>query len=343
MSFGDHLDELRRRLLFAGVGVAALFVAALFFGSRILTILAAPLMTALRDAGQAQTLLATSPLEGFGAFVKVSTVAALLVGMPWVVYQAWLFVAPGLYEKEKRFVYFLIPLSAFLTAVGTLFLYFIILPISLYFLISFGAGLMRQSVERAPLPAGVTLPGAVVLAHEPEAPPVGSWWVNSTLAQWRIRIDDHRTLGIPLIGAGADDGEAGGGGGGMIAQQYRVSEYVSLVLMLGVAFAIAFQLPLVLLLLGWVGLLNAADLSKYRKQVLFGCVVGSALLPTQDPWSLLALSGVLYGLFELGILFMRFVPARRVAAGLTLSTPRAHPHAVAEKKGKAGTDSEEEA
>jgi len=341
MSFGDHLDELRRRLLLAGVGVVALFVVALFFGSRILTILAAPLMAALREAGQAPTLLATSPLEGFGAFVKVSTVAALLVAMPWVVYQVWLFVAPGLYEKERRFVYFLIPLSAALTAVGTLFLYFVILPISLYFLITFGAGLMIQEVERAPLPVGVTLPGVMILRHEPEAPPVGSWWVNSTMVQLRVRIDNQRTMGVALTGGGGGDG--GSTGGGMIAQQYRVSEYVSLVLMLGVAFAIAFQLPLVLLLLGWVGLVRAADLSKYRKQVLFGCVVGSALLPTQDPWSLLALSGVMYALFELGIIFMRFVPARRVAAGLTLSTPWDAPRGGGGKKEKAGTDSEEEA
>lgn len=304
MTFGDHLDELRRRLLWAGVGIVAMFVVGLIFGSSILVILTEPLMRALKATGQAPTLLATSPLEGFGAYIKVATVAAFIVAMPWALYQLWLFVAPGLYEKERRFVYFLLPLSAILTAAGALFLYYVILPISLFFLISFGAGLLRDDPIPAPLPSGITLPSAPILAQEPPEPAAGDWWVNSTLSQLRIRIDSERTMGVPLVG------------GGMIAQQYRISEYVNLVLLLGIAFAIAFQLPLALLLLGWVGLVKPSDLARHRKHVLFGCVVGSALMPTQDPWSLLALSGVLYGLFELGILFMRFVPPRRVAQGL---------------------------
>lgn len=304
MTFGDHLDELRRRLLWAGVGIVSMFVVGLFFGSLVLGILTDPLIHALKATGQAPTLLATSPLEGFGAYIKIATVSAFVVSMPWALYQLWLFVAPGLYDKERRFVYFLLPLSAVLTAAGALFLYFVILPISLFFLISFGAGLLSETATSAPLPPGVTLPVTPILAQEPAAPAPGEWWVNSTMAQLRVRVDADRTMGVPLVG------------NGMIAQQYRISEYVNLVLMLGIAFSIAFQMPLALLLLGWVGLVTPADLTRYRKYVIFGCVVGSALMPTQDPWSLLALSGVLYGLFELGIVFMRLVPPRRVAEGL---------------------------
>lgn len=304
MTFGDHLDELRRRLLLAAVGVAALFVVGLIFGSSILSLLTAPLIHALKAAGQATTLLATSPLEGFGAYVKVATVSAFIASMPWAIYQLWLFISPGLFIQERRFVYFLIPLSAALTVASAVFLYFVILPISLFFLISFGAGLLQENPVFSPPPSGISLPQAVILEHEPESAGAGSWWINSNLGQLRVRVDAETTMGIPLVGSG------------MIAQQYRISEYVNLVLLLGIAFALAFQLPLALLLLGWVGLVRPEDLSPHRKYVLFGCVVGSALLPTQDPWSLLALSGVLYGLFELGILFMRFVPARRVAGGL---------------------------
>lgn len=304
MTFGDHLDELRRRLLWAGVGIVLMFVVALFFASPVLGVLADPLIRALKAAGQAPALLATSPLEGFGAYIKIATVSAFIVAMPWALYQLWLFIAPGLYDKERRFVYFLIPLSALLTAAGALFLYFVILPISLFFLISFGAGLLSENSAPAPLPPGITLPVAPILANDPATSAPGEWWINSTLAQLRFRIDAERVMGVPLVG------------GGLIAQQYRISEYVNLVLVLGIAFSIAFQLPLALLLLGWVGLVKPQDLTRYRKYVIFGCVVGSALMPTQDPWSLLALSGVLYGLFELGIVFMRFIPPRRVAEGL---------------------------
>jgi sec-independent protein translocase protein TatC len=310
MTFGDHLDELRSRLLWAGVGVVLMFVVGLIFGSSILAILTHPLIHALKATGQAPTLLATSPLEGFGAYVKVATVAAFVVAMPWALYQLWLFVSPGLYEKERRFVYFLLPLSAALTAAGALFLYYVILPISLFFLISFGAGLLTESPAPAPLPPGMSLPVTPILSQEPASPAPGEWWVNSTLAQLRVRVDAERTMGVPLVGAG------------LIAQQYRVSEYVNLVLVLGIAFSVAFQLPLALLLLGWVGLVTPGDLTRYRKYVLFGCVVGSALMPTQDPWSLLALSGVLYGLFELGIVFMRLIPPRRVAEGLLTRSGR---------------------
>lgn len=319
MSFGEHLDELRRRVLWSALGVAVLFVVALIFGSPLLRLLTAPLIGALKAADQATTLLATSPLEGFGAYIKVATAAAVLVAMPWILYQLWLFVAPGLYPRERRFVYFLLPLSGLLTVAGALFLYFVILPISLFFLISFGAGLLRDDPLSAPLPPHISLPEIPILTHEPSEPEVGQLWVNSTTAQLRIRADANTTVGVPLVA------------GGMIAQQYRISEYVNLVLLLGIAFAVAFQLPLALLLLAWVGLVRPEDLTKHRRHVIFGCIVGSALLPTQDPWSLLALSGVLYALFELGIAFMRFVPPSRVAEGLI------------RRPGGAHTDADEEA
>lgn len=305
MSFGDHLEELRRRVTFALAGIVVLFVLGLYFGGPLLRVMAAPLLSALRAAGQSPTMLATSPLEAFGSYIKVATVAALVTGMPWLLYQLWLFVAPGLYPREQRFAYFLLPMSGVLTAVGLSVLYYVILPISLYFLISFGSGLMATQVPTAEVPAGMVLPTVPVLQGDPADAPVGSMWMNKPLGQLRMQVGPNEVMGLPLIA------------GGVIAQQYRVSEYVNLVFLLGLAFAVAFQVPMVMLLLSWAGIITPTDVTSKRKQVILGCVVGAALLPTQDPWSLVLLSAMLIGLFELGVLLMRFVPARRIAGTMT--------------------------
>jgi len=101
--------------------------------------------------------------------------------------------------------------------------------------------------------------------------------------------------------------------GGQIAQMYRVGEYISIVFGLAFAFAVAFQLPLVMLLLNWVGIIEPKDVTKYRKHAVFGCAVGGAVFTPQDPWSMIMLGTALYALFEFGIVLMRFVPARSVA------------------------------
>lgn len=312
MSFGEHLDELRKRLVFALVGLGALFVLGLVFGGPLLSFLTAPLIGALRDAGEAPNLLATSPLETFASYLKVATVFALVLGMPWVLFQTWRFVAPGLYAQERRFVYFLFPLSIALTLAGIAILYLVILPLTLRFLILFGTGLVGTTPTTAPLPEGAPpLASMPVLDADPTDAPVGSMWFSRSLGQLRLQVEPARAVGWPASAGGA------------IVQQYRISEYVNLVFMLGLAFAIAFQVPMVQLLLAWAGLLKHQTLTAYRKHVLLGCVVGAALLPTQDPWSLIVLSALLYGLFELGIVLMRVVPARRIAQGLGPAAPPA--------------------
>lgn len=302
MSIGDHLEELRRRLIFSLIGVGILFIAGLLLGGQLLTIITQPVIHALHAAGQAPNLQATSPIESFSAFLKVASVSALLAGLPWILYQVWLFIAPGLYDNEQRFVYVLIPMSLALTAVGMAILYFVILPLCLYFLIQFGATLIDVRVDTAPLPPDLVLPQMPVLQFDPPGDvATGSMWFNSTLGQIRMQGGPGHVMAVAL------------GSGGVIAQQYRVGEYINLVLMMGLAFGIAFQVPLVLMLLSWAGLVRAEQLTRYRKHVVMGCVLGAALLPTQDPWSLLVLSVMLLALFELGIALMRMRGLRRLA------------------------------
>ncbi|RMH24751.1 MAG: preprotein translocase subunit TatC [Planctomycetota bacterium] len=300
MSFGDHLEELRRRLIWALAGPVPILIAALAFGGPILAFLIAPLERQLAAAGQPVRLLATSPVEPFGAYLKVATAAAVLVSAPWILYQAWLFVAPGLYRSERRFVYVLMPLSAVMTAASMLFFYTAMLPVMLRFFIVFGAFIVQPNPGTAPVPEGLTLPTVPVLAADPPDPAPGQMWINERMNELRVATGSPgavAVVGAPLASGGA------------IAQQYRVGEYVNLVFGLALVLAVAFQLPVAMLLAGWVGLVRPADLTPWRKHVLFGCAIAGAIFTPADPGSMLLLMVPLYALFEFGLVLMRVVPA----------------------------------
>ena len=308
MSLGEHLEDLRKRLMWALLGLVPLFILGLVLGGPLLTLVLQPLLKALAAAGEPMGLQATSPFETLSAYLKIAIVFAALLSTPWIVLQAWLFISPGLHTYERRFIYLLLPMSGALTALGMVFLYKVLLPASLTFLISFGSGIVREDPHHAAMPEGIALPTIPVLAADPPTAligtpdvPLGAMWVNSTLSELRIATGPGVAKGLRLSGGGA------------IRQEYRVGEYVNLFFLLGMILAIAFQLPLVLMILSWVGILTPKDLTPYRKHILFGCAVGAALLPSQDPFTMIVLWAVFYGLFEFGIVLMRFVPARVVA------------------------------
>lgn len=308
MSFGDHLEDLRKRLFWALLGPVPIIIVCFVFGERLLDFLLIPVEQQLREAGQPMRLQATSPLEPFAAYLKVAITVGILAAGPWILYQFWIFIAPGLHRHERRFVYFLIPMSAVLTAVAAIFLYSVLLPVSLGFLIRFGAGLAAQQTPIAELPPEAPFVEIPSIRGDPTDPAPSRVWINEHLQELRFAIPTDaggvRILGAPLTAGGA------------IAQQYRVMEYVNLVFALGIVFAVAFQLPLVMLLLGWTGIATPESFRGKRRYVLFGCVVSGAVLTPADPISMTLLAAPLYGLFELGILMMRFATARRVAAGL---------------------------
>jgi len=103
MSFGDHLDDLRRRVLFAILGLVPLIILGLMVGGPVLELLTQPVIEAMREAGEPSGLLATGPMESFISYLKVAFGVALLLGLPWIFYQLWLFISPGLYSNERRF------------------------------------------------------------------------------------------------------------------------------------------------------------------------------------------------------------------------------------------------
>ncbi len=304
MSFGDHLEELRKRLLWAILGIVPLFILAFAFGRPVLQLLITPAQEELRARGQASTLQATAPLETFGAVVQVALIITILVGSPWILYQLWLFVAPGLYRAERKFFYRLAPLSAALTALSVAFLYWVILPVVLAFFIGFSATIGQGRVPTAPLPEGVTLGSMPVLEADPpdETLFVGAHWYNRRLGQHRLCIELPEG-GPPVIRTHEMTIGAG------IVQQYKIADYVRTLLNMGLAFGVGFQMPVVVLLLGWAGIVTRRMLKKFRRHAVAGCAIAGAILTPADPMSMVLLAIPLYALYEFGIFLLWVWPS----------------------------------
>ncbi len=303
MSLGDHLEELRKRVMYALIGVAVLFFAGLYFGPTILHWLIIPVQQALRDGNLPPTLLATGMFETFFTYLKISTISAVVLGFPWILWQAWRFVAPGLYRHEQRFVTMLLPMSVVLSVLSGLFLYLVVLPLMLHFFVHFGNTVSPELAPTAPLPAGVSPLNIPVLGADPPAPKAGDSWINSDLKELRVVLPTATGTTIYSTPLSTSSG---------IILQPRVGEWIDTLLGIALAFAAGFQLPVVILLLGWVGIVTPAFLAKYRKHALFVIAIIAALLTPPDPTSMCILIAPLYLLFEFGILMLRFFPASKV-------------------------------
>jgi sec-independent protein translocase protein TatC len=127
----DHLVELRARLLRGVAGLVLLFIALLPFANRLYAWLAQPLLDKLPKGGQ---LIAVEVASPFFAPLKLAFFVALVVAMPWLLYQAWAFVAPGLYQREKKLAAPLLASALVLFYAGCAFAYFIVLPAVFTFL-----------------------------------------------------------------------------------------------------------------------------------------------------------------------------------------------------------------
>jgi sec-independent protein translocase protein TatC len=311
MSFGDHLEDLRRRIIFSFVGVLPIFFVAFAFRNPLIELLIAPARAALIEGGQASTLISLGMIEIFAAAVHLSVVITVLLGSPWLLYQLWLFVAPGLYKHERRFVHVLLPFSGVLVASSIAFMYLAVLPVILAFFVGFGSQITSPPVPVAPLPEGVVLPEFPVLLADPDVIVPGNAWVNPEIMQLRVAIPNKSDPDAkPLIRAAELIDVSG------ITQQYRISEYLKSVLNLALAFGIAFQTPVVVVLLGWVGIIDAKAMGKYRRYAIAICSVLGAVLTPADPVSMMLLAVPLYLLYELGLLILRLVPVSRIVGDL---------------------------
>ncbi len=141
MSFLEHLEELRSRIFKALAGVGVMFLLSLTFSSQLWSFVCQPAVQALKTLGYEPYLAQIEPMESFNIiWFKLPIVCAIFLGSPWVVYQVWAFISPGLYRREKRWAAPFIICSAGLFILGGVFAYFVIFRYGLTFLLSIAKG-----------------------------------------------------------------------------------------------------------------------------------------------------------------------------------------------------------
>ncbi len=145
MTFGEHLEELRSRLLRAIVATVAAFIAAFCFADALMAVATRPYRVVTESLRQDPSLKAIGPGQGFFAYMQVCLVAGLAVAGPVWIHQLWAFIAAGLYSRERRFVYRFFPLALVLFAAGVALGYFVMVPLGLRFLLTFADPALVQN------------------------------------------------------------------------------------------------------------------------------------------------------------------------------------------------------
>ncbi len=350
MSFGDHLEELRSRVFKAVAVLIPLAILLFFLAPYLREALCQPLFDALRANGQPAQVQSIAPAETLMVEFKLSIIGAIVVGAPWILFQIWKFISPGLYSHEKRFVHFLVPASCVLTAIGVSLFYFIMLPFTLMFLVGWGAPvpLVVDGSIAGEIAGGPNLP---ILAANPQFPQAGQMWVRMPEQVLCIAVPNE-LVAQPLtskIVKGTESavqsaldavvssastpapasetapatpprapmrvleialGQAGG-----VQPNFRLEDYTDFALLLLAGVVVAFQMPLAILLLGWIGLVDVALLRKKRKIALFVMAIIAAVVTPPDATSMFIMLVPLYALYELGILLLIYLPASRVREG----------------------------
>ena len=138
MSFLDHLDELRRRIFYSLIAVVLGVLGSWTFADEIYAGLARPLTQTLRELHMEDTLVYTNPVAPFSLYIHLSLITGLFVASPFILWQVWGFLSPGLYPREKKYAVPFVLLSSGLFIAGGVFAYTIAFPASLRFLLNFG-------------------------------------------------------------------------------------------------------------------------------------------------------------------------------------------------------------
>ena len=302
MPLGDHLEELRGRLIYCLIAPLILAIPALVFGRHILEWLLKPIREAMVSAGLPSRIQLLSPTEPMISYFKIGVLAAFLAAAPVILWQLWKFIEPGLYPREKKVAYLLLPGSTALLIMGIVFNYYVVFPMTLKVLVLFAQTM--QPVSMLAPPDGQATPPEVLdhlltipqYAYDPPELKPGEFYLNTQRHQLRTVGADGKYYGVDLQ---IDTG---------FAQQYEIKAYLNMMLGMTLAFALAFQLPLILLVLGWVGIVDVGMLRRYRRHAMLGCAIASAVLTPPDVTSMIAMLVPLYGLYELSIVLLYFIP-----------------------------------
>ena len=231
----SHLVELRSRLLRVFIGVGVVFIALFPFANPLYEYLSAPLMQHLPQDSSMVAIEVASP---FLTPFKLTLLLALCVSLPYVFYQLWAFVAPGLYKRERHLALPLMVSSTVLFYIGMAFAYFIVFPLMFAFF-------------NAVAPEGVT-----------------------------VMTD--------------------------------ISRYLDFVVKIFIAFGLAFEVPVLTVLLVKSGMTTPARLAAKRPYIIIGAFVVGMILTPPDVLSQVLLALPVWGLFEIGLLLTRLMkPAAR--------------------------------
>jgi len=134
MTLGEHLEELRRRVIYTLGGLVVGIIVAALFGQRLLDALKLSYARAMSELNLAGDLAVPTVTAGFTTYFYVALVAGVLIASPWIFYQLWMFISAGLYPNERRYVLYSVPFSAMLFVSGAIFFLFVAsLPLMRFF------------------------------------------------------------------------------------------------------------------------------------------------------------------------------------------------------------------
>jgi sec-independent protein translocase protein TatC len=293
MTVGEHLEDLRWRIILGLGGFILALAVCLIFGDHVFVWFCKPLYKVLAAKGLNTQLHYDELGEGFTTWIQVCLVTATAVASPWLVYQIWQFIAAGLYPHERKYVTKYAPLSIALLVGGMIFVYTLVLPWTIIFFLDFA--------DSVPVPRGgdVTTTQAYTpfalpkLPGNPPHPRDGEMWID-TVGQ-RIRLFNEGQMFS--VRYGSDN---------LLAPDIKVSEYIDLVVGMLITFGLAFQLPLVVLALQRIGIVERQTLKHARRYIYFGiAVLSAAITPGDTITATVLLTFPLILLYELGIWLSR--------------------------------------
>jgi sec-independent protein translocase protein TatC len=300
MTIGEHLEELRRRILHGLAGIVIALIICTPMAKQLLALICRPLVAALAANDLNPQIFTDDTTEAFMAWVQISLIAAACLAGPWIVYQLWQFIAAGLYPQERKAVTRYVPLAIALFLGGLAFVYFIVLPLTMRFFIAFTLSIpMDLPASHASADSHSPPSYVQALPGDPPNPRPYQMWFNTS--ERRLKIDTGDSVrNVPF------------GGDSLMATHFQLGDYLDLVLRLLLTFGLCFQLPLVVLVVARLGIVTVEQLRQWRRYVYFGMtVLAAAVSPGDVITATLALLAPLILLYELGILLARSQEARK--------------------------------
>ncbi|MCY4541415.1 MAG: twin-arginine translocase subunit TatC [Rhodobacteraceae bacterium] len=308
----EHLTELRTRLIRSVLAFIVGMVICFTVWEPIFHFLTDPICQALDDREQQCGLILIKLQEGFFVAVRISVMGGLMLSFPYIAFQLWRFVAPGLYKTEKRaFLPFMIA-SPFMFMLGAAFAFFVVIPLAFNFFLGFQqeAGFLDGAVESAPV-ASQEAPTASGSDSAQQGADTGTG--NAVVSGAPPTVPEE-SAGDVAAGDDSSFGWLSLPGGSLPAAgvtfQGSVAEYLTLTIKFILAFGLCFQLPVLLTLMGKAGLVTASGLARVRKYAVVGILVLAAVVTPPDVITQVILFVVVYGLYEISIWLVRRVEAR---------------------------------